>query len=381
MRGWKQIVAAAITVALSVVMAMPVPAQQESEEELDRLRAEIARLERDLERQIDRRDDGEADLKTIETAAARTRAELASVAEAIEAQSARQRRIDADIREATQNLADEQGALGEQIRMSYMTGRQELLKLLLSQEDPADFGRMLVYYDYLNRHRSERISAVALELTRLDELATESVAVVTELEQLRASQLAESQALDRQRAERETLLAELNVAIDSSGSRIERMRQEEAELKAVLARLAEVLKDFPVSSDAPFAEQRGQLSYPVNGRIAADFGDYRTSARRIQRTGVLIEAETGTVVRAVYHGRVILSQWASGMGLLVVLNHGDGYFSLYGHNAVLLTEPGDWVQAGEPIAEVGDTGGQMGTGVHFEITFNGVPVDPADWVR
>jgi len=381
MRGWIQTVTVATAIALLMSIAIPLSAQQESEQELNRLRAEISRLERDLERQIDRRDDGAAELKTIETSLAETRAALNSVAEAIEAQLARQRRIATDISEANDNLADEQSALGEQIRMSYMTGRQELLKLLLSQENPADFGRMLVYYDYLNRHRSERIAAVDLELTRLDELATESADVVRELEQLTATQVAEAERLEQQRAEREALVAELDLAIDSSGSSIERMRAEEASLNEVLARLAEVLSEFPVMSEAPFTAQRGQLSYPVQGAIAADFGDFRTSARRIRRTGVLIEADAGSVVRAVYHGRVILSQWASGMGLLVVLNHGEGYFSLYGHNAVLLTEPGDWVQAGEPIAEVGDSGGQLGTGLHFEITQDGVPVDPAGWVR
>jgi septal ring factor EnvC (AmiA/AmiB activator) len=265
--------------------------------------------------------------------------------------------------------------------MSYMTGRQEILKLLLSQEDPADFGRMLVYYDYLNRHRTEQINAVEAQLMRLEQLARESAEVVSELERLRTAQSAEAARLEQQRGERQALIAEINLAIDSSGTRIERMRAEEESLKETLARLAEVLEDFPVSSDEPFSAQRGRLTYPVEGRIAANFGDFRTSARRIRRTGVLIAADAGTVVRAVYHGRVILSQWASGMGLLVVINHGEGYFTLYGHNAVLLAEPGDWVQAGEPIAEVGDSGGQQGSGVHFEITFNGVPVDPGDWVR
>ena len=370
-----------MAVMLGMTVASSLLAQEPSEEDLNRLRAEIAQLERDLERQINRRDDGVAELRTIEMSLAQTRAELGSLAQAIDAQLERQQRIAVDIGEANDNLADEQGALGEQVRMSYMTGRQELLKLILSQENPADFGRMLVYYDYLNRHRSERIAAVDLELARLDELATESADVVRELEQLRATQVEEAEQLDRQRAEREALVAEINSVIDSSGSRIERMRAEEAQLNEVLARLAEVLKGFPISSDAPFSEQRGQLRYPVDGPIAADFGDYRTSARRVPRTGVLIDAEAGTAVRAVYHGQVIFSEWTSATGLLVVLNHGEGYWSLYGHNAVLLREVGEWVEAGDVIAEVGDSGGQLGTGVHFEITQNSVPVDPAGWVR
>jgi septal ring factor EnvC (AmiA/AmiB activator) len=265
--------------------------------------------------------------------------------------------------------------------MSYLSGRQELIKLLLSQENPADFGRMMTYYNYMNRHRSERISAVNRQLARIEELRLDSDRVTRELESLRAEQEVKAKNLDKQRAERAALVAELNRSIDSSGTRIEHMREEEAALNEMLVRLAELLERFPISSDAPFAEQRGKLSWPVDGTHTVRFGDARTRDGRKRWSGELIEAETGTVVRAIYHGRVAVSNWVTGVGLLLMIDHGDGFVSYYGHNSVLLKEEGDWVEPGEAIAEVGDTGGQAGTGVLFGIARGAEFVDPARWIR
>jgi septal ring factor EnvC (AmiA/AmiB activator) len=376
----RKLVAAAV-VLVSSTIAIPVAAQDPSEEDLNRLRAEIAKLEQEVERQVDRRDDGMAELKTVEVSLAETRTELRSLAEAIDAQSKRKSEIAVEQREATDELASEQSSLAEQVRMSYLSGRQELIKLLLSQENPADFGRMMTYYNYMNRHRSERISAVNRQLARIEELRLDSDRVTRELESLRAEQEVKAKNLDKQRAERAALVAELNRSIESSGTRIEQMRDEEAALNEMLVRLAELLERFPISSDAPFAEQRGKLSWPVDGTHTVRFGDARTRDGRKRWSGELIEAETGTVVRAIYHGRVAVSNWVTGVGLLLMIDHGDGFVSYYGHNSVLLKEEGDWVEPGEAIAEVGDTGGQAGTGVLFGIARGAEFIDPARWIR
>lgn len=356
-------------------------AQQASERELARIRAEIAELEQSLDRQIGRRDDGLAELKTIELRLGETRRELESIDADIAEQTARRKEIAGERQAAAERLAGERAALAEQVRLSYMTGRQELLKLLLSQDDAADFGRMLVYYDYLNRHRSRQIAAVDNEMTRLAELAQENEAAARTLERLRAEQQAKAERLEQEQAKRRELVAALDSAIETSGSRIERMRAEEAELDKVMEQLSEALEGFPVSSDAPFSAQRGKLHWPVDGHLAAEFGDNRDEVGDVRWHGVLIDADAGTLVRAIYQGRVIHAQWTPGMGLLLILDHGEGYYSLYGHNAALLKEPGDWVAPGEPIAEVGDTGGQLGTGLYFGIRLNGEPVDPAAWMR
>lgn len=373
--------AAIAVVLVCASLALPVPAQDPSEEDLNRLRAEIAKLEQEVERQVDRRDDGMAELKTVEVSLAETRSELRSLAEAIAAQSNRIAEIAVEQREAGDELANEQNSLAEQVRLSYLSGRQELIKLLLSQENPADFGRMMTYYNYMNRHRSERIAGVNRQLARIEELRLDSERVTRELESLRVEQEAKAASLDQQRTERAALVADLNRSIESSGTRIEQMREEEEALNEMLVRLAELLERFPISSDAPFSEQRGKLSWPVEGTHTVRFGDARTRDGRKRWSGELIEAEAGTVVRAIYHGRVAVSSWVTGVGLLLMIDHGDGFVSYYGHNSVLLKDEGDWVEPGEAIAEVGDSGGQAGTGVLFGIARGADFIDPARWIR
>jgi septal ring factor EnvC (AmiA/AmiB activator) len=369
--------------ATLLVALMPCPGagQDDPERELARLQAEIVSLQRDVERQIGRRDDGARELREIELALAATEAEQRRIATAIAEQNERSLAIAAERRASAERLGVEQEALAGQVRLSYMTGRQELVRLLLSQDNPADFGRMLVYYDYLNRHRGERIEAVDAEIERLAALALESEAVAAELAALEAEQAARATALAGERAERRALVAELDRSIGSAGSRIERMRAEEAALNEIIERLAEIAEDFPVNSDAPFPAQRGQLRWPVDGRLAARFGGARDSEGRLRWDGVLIEAEAGAVDRAVFSGRVLLAEWTPHLGLLMIIDHGAGYMSLYGHNSALLRAEGQLVETGDPIAEVGDTGGQLGAGLYFGIRRNAEPVDPGAWVR
>lgn len=356
-------------------------AQEGSDEDLARLRAEIARVERELDRQMGMRDDRMSELRAIEESLAETRTRLASLAEAIRAQSERRDGIEADREAAAGRLGDEQEALSDQVRFNYFSGRQGAVRLLLSQESPAELGRMLVYYDYLSQHRNERIAAVNVELHELERLALESEAVAIELRRLRADELAQQERLQRERRVRADLVGELNAGIASSEQRIEKMRAEEAHLNDVIARLAELLETFGDSGDAAFSEQPGNLAWPVDGEIVARFGDARDNAGRVRWDGVLIEADAGSQVRAFYHGRVMHAQWTPGLGLLTILEHGDGYMTIYGHNSVLYKEVGDWVAPGESIAEVGDTGGQQGAALYFEVRRDGDPVNPADWVR
>jgi septal ring factor EnvC (AmiA/AmiB activator) len=355
--------------------------QEATEGELEKLKTAITSLELEQSRQIDRRDDGMAELRSIELALAESRQALVDIDESIETQTARLAEIAAEQSDASGRLADEQDALAEQVRMSYMSGSQELIRLLLSQDNPADFGRMLVYYDYLNRHRAVRIAIVDTELERLRRLARENVAVRDELESLRSDQAARSRQLEEQQRERRDLVATLDAAIEASGSRIEQMRAEEAELTEILTRLSQLLEGFPVNSDAPFVAQKGALVLPVRGEIVARFGDPRDATGQIRWTGMVLAAEAGTPVQAVYQGQVAVAQWHSHMGLLVIIDHGDGYMSLYGHNRAVLRQSGDRVRAGDVIAEVGNTGGRADPALFFSIVHEAAAQDPEDWLR
>ncbi len=369
--------AALVTVALGAfALAQD---RRENEAALSAVRKEIKALEERIARETTQRDESTRALEAAEVEMAAATRKLAEIRARAQAQQGAQRDLVREIERTSGRLGAEKAALAEQVRSSYMTGRAELVKLLLSQESPAELGRMLVYYGYYNRARTARIGAVAGELEKLAELERQSASVEAELEELEAAQAREVAALERSRDERRAAVAKLDAEIRDGNAAVAKLRAEEKRLADLVTRLREALADFPVDNDEPFAKHKGKLAWPVQGRLVADFGQPR-EAGALRWTGVLLEAPAGTPVRAVHHGRVAFADWLQGLGLLVIVDHGGGYMSLYGHNEALLKEPGDWVDPGEPIAQVGDTGGQARAGLYFEIRSNGEPVNPSPWM-
>jgi septal ring factor EnvC (AmiA/AmiB activator) len=377
----RRLAAFAGVVAVAVALGSLGVAQdrRESEAALTAVRKEIKALEERIARETTRRDEGTRALRAAEVEIAAATRKLAALRVDLQGQQAAQRDLAQETRRVNGRLAAEKEALARQVRASYMTGREELFKLLLSQESPAALGRMLVYFDYYNRARAARIGAVAGELTKLGELERQSATVEAELAALEAAQAREVAALERSRDERRAVVAKLDAEIRDGSAAVSKLRGEEERLADLVTRLREALADFPVDNDEPFAKRKGKLAWPVPGRLVADYGQPR-AAGSLRWTGVVLEAAAGTPVRAVHHGRVAFADWLQGLGLLVIVDHGGGYMSLYGHNEALLKEPGDWVEPGEPIAQVGDTGGQARAGLFFEIRFNGEPVNPNPWM-
>jgi septal ring factor EnvC (AmiA/AmiB activator) len=238
---------------------------------------------------------------------------------------------------------------------------------------------MLVYFDYYNRARSSRIAAVAGELTKLAELEDDTARVETELTALETAQAREVAALEKSRDERRAALAKAEAEIRDGTAAIAKLRAEEQRLAELVQRVGELMAGFPVDSEEPFAASRGKLAWPVQGRVTGNFGQVR-GAGPVRWNGVLVEAAAGTPVRAVHRGRIAFADWLQGVGLLIIVDHGGGFMTLYGHNEALLKESGDWVEPGELIAQVGDTGGQASSGLYFEIRQNGEPVDPNRWL-
>ena len=340
---------------------------------------QIDALQRKIARQITERDEKARELRTLELKIAASNRKLGEIRTNLRAQQARRSALDVEQQQADQRLAAERAALGRQVRSSYMTGREEVFKLLLSQETPADLGRMLVYYDYYNRARSERIEQVGAEVRKLKALGAESGRVEAALAALQTSQSAEVGALGRSRDERRALLANLDSSIKDNKSEVARLTEQEQQLQKLADEISQMTAGFPVDTEQPFGRLKGKLAWPVQGRLVGDYGQPRGGGP-VKWNGVEIEASQGAPVRAVYHGRVAFADWLPGLGLLIIVDHGDGYMSLYGHNEALLKESGDWVEPGEAIAQVGDTGGQARPSLYFEIRKNGKPVDPHAWI-
>jgi len=346
---------------------------------LTAVREQLEDLQQRLEREHARRERQYGELKRAELDRAVAADALRDVRERLTAQERRGRELQAQTLEVNKSLAQERDALASQVRMSFMTGRQETLKLMLNQEAPAELGRMMAYYDYLNRARSQRIANVAHELDTLAGLRAASDEVARELAALERERQATLDEIEQLRGQRQRAVDELDARISSDEQEADRLRSEEQRLTELVRELRAVLSEFPVDSQEPFSAARGKLAWPVAGRALNRYGDVRAGPQ-IKWQGVQVNAPAGTPVRAIYHGRVVYSDWLPGLGLLVIVDHGEGFMSLYGHNEALLKEAGDWVTPGEAIAQVGDSGGQSQTALYFEIRDDGEPVDPRQWM-
>jgi septal ring factor EnvC (AmiA/AmiB activator) len=287
-------------------------------------------------------------------------------------------RLQSEQASRSEKLAGQRAELSRQLRDAYGFGRQERLKLLLNQEDPGRISRILAYQAYLSRHRAQSIRAMGDRIAELLAVESEVRRERAELELKRSRQRNEKHRLQATRAERDQLLRELDRDLSDQGRRLERLRDDEKTLRQLIARLERKAARDEAAQRESMGKRRGKLSWPVSGRVAARFGTARAPGG-LKWDGMVLDAGAGAEVRAVHHGRVAFADWLRGFGLLVILDHGEGYMSLYGFNQSLLKEAGEWVEQGEPIALVGDSGGRSQSGLYFGIRKAGKPQNPRRW--
>lgn len=270
--------------------------------------------------------------------------------------------------------------LERQIVSAYAMGKDEKLKLILNSEDPARNSRLLVYYDYLNRARLQKLQSIQEGLTKLHLVEVKLAKEQERLDELIDRKKREQARLGETRKERKTVLASLRREQGSQEARLKQLQADESKLQRLIASLREAMERFPaVEGDGkPFADLKGKLGWPVKGKIRKKFGSRREGGRW---NGVLVSAKEGVDVRAVSGGRIAYADWLRGYGLLTIIDHGDGYMSLYAFNQSLFKEVGDWVSAGERIASVGYSGGRTEAGLYFEIRKKGKPVNPIKWCK
>jgi septal ring factor EnvC (AmiA/AmiB activator) len=349
------------------------------EQELETLRGRLVMLRDRLREDVRERDTRLAALRETELALTGVSGELAALARQMDEVRARRAELDGALAARRAALAEERARLAAQLRAMYRDGPSAPLQLLLRQEEPGAVTRLLTWQGYLSRHRAAIVEGLAGEVASLGVLREARERETEKLAALVAARETRLAALARTRRSREALVAALEADIRETGEEIARIEAREAQLEALLADLAALFSDAPSADlERPFADRRGSLDWPVDGRLAADYGDPRVGPA-LRWKGLVIAAERGAVVRAVAHGRVAYADWLPGLGLLVVLEHGDGYLSLYGHNDTLLRGVGDWVAPGEAIATVGDSGGRPSPGLYFEIRSGRRHLNPQTW--
>jgi septal ring factor EnvC (AmiA/AmiB activator) len=287
----------------------------------------------------------------------------------------------AGLQERQDNLrrmqAKEKDMVAAHLQRAYRLGRQSKVKLLLNQEDPATISRTLGLYNYINNSHQEQIETY---FANIAELETLKPAISAEADKLKKEQQLlknQKEAFDKQKALREKTLAVIDRDIRSAGKQIQNLEAERKAIETLLQTLEENLAELALPDDfLPFPDMRGKLRWPAKGKHQASFGQ-RRGETGLRWQGVQIAGNTGASVTAVHHGRVVFADWLRGAGMLMILDHGDGYFTLYSQNQVLNRELGDWVQPGDVIAEVGTQNG----GLYFEMRKQGKPINPKPWFK
>ncbi|WP_345853866.1 murein hydrolase activator EnvC family protein [Shewanella algae] len=271
----------------------------------------------------------------------------------------------------------QQQTLAKQLTSAYLAGNHDYSKMLLNQQDPATIERMLAYYDFLNKARMQAIEQLKQTRQELSAVQQSEQQERNRLNKLVLDQKAQSKRLNQEQDQRQQTLKELQRTISSKASELEQLQIEEASLKRVVEQALAAMRDSP-SMDG-LAKSRGSLNWPTKGRIKNSFGSQRSG--NVRWKGVMLSAPEGQSISAVAAGKVIYADWLRGFGMVLVVDHGKGFMSLYGHAQALLKDAGDTVKAGEAVALVGRSGGQTKPGLYFEIRHKGQAVDPANYCR
>jgi murein hydrolase activator len=285
--------------------------------------------------------------------------------------------------ELQNQLARNRHMLAAQLRSAFMAGGQERIKLLLNQQDPAALARVTQYYEYLNVARLDLMQSTQQTLAGLANVETGIEDNTQALKNLKLQYESEYQSWSRLRQDRQQLLTRIDSQIKERANTVSRLRADQTRIQELIASLTGIFSDLPgpLHSVQQFAQLKGTLKWPVRGPLLNRYGQPRTAGSDLIWQGVNISAGRGSDVKAVSHGRVAFADWLPGLGLILIIDHGQGYMSLYGHNEVLFKETGDWVEAGETIATVGDSGGKTQTALYFEVRHQGTPVNPAEWCQ
>jgi septal ring factor EnvC (AmiA/AmiB activator) len=366
----------------------------QADNDLNKVESDIDAVRQDMQRLAQQKDALLNLLADIEKRYGETAASL----KALQAQIEKKRQSLDNIRHEIQIYQTEIEKLSKelagQVRSAYAMGQKDRLKLMLNQQDPALSSRMMVYYDYLNKARLSRLADMDASVQHLDQLDKQKRVETELLEQNLLRKKSEQAALDEARKQRNELLAQINDDVLSHEEQLSQLQISENRLKNLMASLPVTEEELAVDNyqanelstsmensaelKSAFPALKGKLPWPVKGRLTQRFGESQSEGFK---GGVLIDANEGMEIQAVTKGKVVYAEWLRGYGLLMILDHGEGYMTLYAFNQSLYKKAGESVEAGEIIASVGQSGGRAQSGLYFGIRKEGVPVDPLEWCR
>jgi septal ring factor EnvC (AmiA/AmiB activator) len=381
--------------------AFAAPNAAGAQQELQLLRGRIEALQKKLADAEESRTEAADALRDSERAISEANRDLAALDQSLRAAAQRSEALREETRHAAKVLQAYQSNFARLLHQQYMRhGGQarEPVRLLLSGENPNDIARSLHYFSYLSRARADAIRGVRDSLSKLSVLSEEAAAKAAEIASIGAEQFQQRQRLEAEHRKRADVVALLSRDIQRQRQEIGAMQRNETRLTTLIEQLARVITRTPVAPApaAPrqrnerlpeptsvtqvFSRLRGQLALPVRGELTGRFGSPRDDGG-VTWKGLFLAAKSGESVLAVGAGRVVFADWLRGFGNLLIIDHGEGYMSLYGYNETLLKRVGEEISRGDAVATVGNSGGSGESGLYFELRHQSKPFDPLTWVK
>lgn len=385
------------------LIAIPALADERGDtvRQIELAKKEVSELEKALATLKGQQTDSLKQLRKTETDIANLEKEMAQLKKELTDTENKLTWLKEEQQKTEEKRQQQEQVFASQAKATYESGRQEYLKLLLNQQNPDKVSRMLVYYDYLSQARLVQLTEFKETVKQLADIEAEMSHYQQQLKEQTNTLHTQRQQLAEVRKKRLQILASINQQIKQKNDRIAEREKDQVALNQVLKTIDDTLAkertiytqptatastnqgQQVIAGVAPlvgnFAKARGKLPWPVTGKITASYGSIRGDDNRSKWDGVLITTPRGTAVKAIYKGRVVYSDWLRGVGWLIIIDHGQGYYSLYGHNQNLLKKVGNTINSGDTIATVGNSGGTEQAALYFSIRQHGQAVNPALW--
>ena len=355
--------------------------EQEYQDKLKQLQSSINQLKSELKKAKSTRDNLQGELESSEVDISELVKDIERLKEALDSGKKQITQLRSE-RSGLQDQQQQQQAFVEKhINAIYRSGAGNEIKLILNQEDPELLARKLKYYEYLIEGSQREIRQYLSVIDNLNAVESKLAKQIEQQQSRQAQMIDRRNQLQSQQQKRLKTIKQLANQISSQGTELKHKVQDQKRLQDLIESLSEAINDLalPGQGDS-IAKSKGKLSLPVKGKLLNTFGSKR-AGQNLRWDGLTIAAKAGTPVKAIHHGRVVFADYLRGQGLLLILDHGNGYLSLYGHNRALIAELGEWVNTGDVISQVGNTGGRNTEALYFEIRSNGKPQDPLRWCK
>nr|WP_324257147.1 peptidoglycan DD-metalloendopeptidase family protein [Cellvibrio fontiphilus] len=379
----------ALNCALCMALMFAGYAQADEKAEMAKLQKEIEALQQELKKVQGTRSSLQKDLEKSEQEINKLQQKADDINKELKQQNNELNQLKNERSQLEQAKKKQQGEIAEQMRAAQKLGEQSEIKVLLNQESPDQLSRIMKYHSYFMEAHTRKMQGFIETIARIDALTPEIEKKTLALGAMQAQLDEQRQQLKSRQQERQQALAKVNSQFKDKNQQLKQLGEDRRRLQALLDRVTQkVAISGAVNSPAyvplpaggeKFSQRKGRLPWPTQGSLIHRFGSARI-AGQINWSGAYIAAPQGNPVVAVHHGRVVFADYFGGHGLLVIVDHGEGYLSLYAHNQRLLKKAGEPVMAGETIASVGNSGGQSSTGLYFEIRHQGRPIDPGGWL-